>query len=94
MYDVDSLEEKFDFVLFFGLYYHLTDIVLALKKIYSVVNESVFLAGHILDSKDPIMYLNDSKPHGGWFASSECLLQIGEKIGSLKNKYISYGIWC
>jgi hypothetical protein len=30
------------------------------------------------------MYLNDSKPHGGWFASSECLLQIGEKIGFKK----------
>ena len=84
VYDVDSLEEKFDFVLFFGLYYHLTDIVLALKKIYSVVNESVFLAGHILDSKDPIMYYYDiSEPNSFCqiVAGPQCLINIANNIG-------------
>ena len=84
VYSVDSLEEKFDFVLFFGLYYHLTDIILALKKIYSVVNESVFLAGHILDSDDPIMYyydLSDPNSFCQIVASPQCLINIANNIG-------------
>jgi len=88
VYDVDSLEEKFNFVLFFGLYYHLTDIVLALKKIYSVVNESVFLAGHILDSEDPIMYyydLSDPNSFCQIVASPQCLINIAKNICGFKS---------
>ena len=84
MYNVDLLEETFDFVLFFGLYYHLTDMISALKKIYSVVNESVFLAGHILDSKDPIMYYYDiSEPNSFCqiVAGPQCLINIANNIG-------------
>ena len=81
VYDVDSIEETFDIALLFGVYYHLENPVLAFQKIFPKINDSLFLSGHIIESKDPIMYLNDNKPHGGWFASSECLLQIGEKIG-------------
>ncbi len=84
VYDVDSIEETFDIALLFGVYYHLENPVLAFQKIFPKINDSLFLSGHIIESKDPIMYLNDSKPHGGWFASSECLLQIGEKIGFKK----------
>ena len=84
VYDLDSINETFDTALFFGVYYHLENPVLAFQKIFPKINDSLFLSGHIIESKDPIMYLNDSKPHGGWFASSECLLQIGEKIGFKK----------
>ena len=84
VYDLDSINETFDTALFFGVYYHLENPVLAFQKIFPKINESLFLSGHIIESKDPIMYLNDNKPHGGWFASSECLLQIGEKIGFKK----------
>ena len=84
VYDVDSIEETFDIALLFGVYYHLENPVLAFQKIFPKINDSLFLSGHIIESKDPIMYLNDNKPHGGWFASSECLLQIGEKIGFKK----------
>ena len=88
VYDVNLLKEKFDFVLFFGLYYHLTDIILALKKIYSVVNESVFLAGHILDSKEPIMYYYDiSEPNSFCqiVASPQCLINIAKSICGFKS---------
>ena len=84
VYDLDSINETFDTALFFGVYYHLENPVLAFQKIFPKINDSLFLSGHIIESKDPIMYLNDNKPHGGWFASSECLLQIGEKIGFKK----------
>ena len=82
--DVNLLKEKFDLVLFFGLYYHLTDIISALKKIYSVVNETVFLAGHILDSKEPIMYYYDISDHNSFcqiVASPQCLINIAKNIG-------------
>ena len=84
VYDLDSINETFDTALFFGVYYHLENPVLAFQKIFPKINDSLFLSGHIIESKDPIMYLNVNKPHGGWFASSECLLQIGEKIGFKK----------
>ena len=84
VYDLDSINETFDTALFFGVYYHLENPVLAFQKIFPKIKDSLFLSGHIIESKDPIMYLNDNKPHGGWFASSECLLQIGEKIGFKK----------
>lgn len=84
VYNLDSINETFDTALFFGVYYHLENPVLAFQKIFPKINDSLFLSGHIIESKDPIMYLNDNKPHGGWFASSECLLQIGEKIGFKK----------
>jgi len=81
VYDLEAINETFDIALFFGVYYHLENPVLAFQKIFPKINDSLFLSGHIIESNDPIMYLNDNKPHGGWFASSECLLQIGEKIG-------------
>ena len=88
VYNVDLLEETFDFVLFFGLYYHLTDMISALKKIYSVVNESVFLAGHILDSEDPIMYyydLSDPNSFCQIVASPQCLINIAKNICGFKS---------
>jgi len=86
VYDLDSINETFDTALFFGVYYHLENPVLAFQKIFPKINDSLFLSGHIIESKDPIMYLNrDHKTSQvGWFASSECLLQIGEKIGFKK----------
>ena len=86
VYDLDSINETFDTALFFGVYYHLENPVLAFQKIFPKINDSLFLSGHIIESKDPIMYLNrDHKTaQVGWFASSECLLQIGEKIGFKK----------
>ena len=88
VYNVDLLEETFDFILFFGLYYHLTDMISALKKIYSVVNESVFLAGHILDSEDPIMYyydLSDPNSFCQIVASPQCLINIAKNICGFKS---------
>ena len=88
VYNVDLLEETFDFVLFFGLYYHLTDMISALKKVYSVVNESVFLAGHILDSEDPIMYyydLSDPNSFCQIVASPQCLINIAKNICGFKS---------
>ena len=71
VYDIDLINETFDFVLFFGVYYHLENLISALKKIYSVVNDSIFLAGHILESENPIMYYYDTsqtRDNPNWFS--------------------------
>ena len=88
LYNIDLIKETFDFVLFFGIYYHLQDLTSALKKIYSVVNESVFLAGHILDSEDPIMYyydLSDPNSFCQIVASPQCLINIAKNICGFKS---------
>ena len=92
VYDIDLINETFDFVLFFGVYYHLENLISALKKIYSVVNDSIFLAGHILESENPIMYYYDTsqtRDNPNWFspivASPQCLINIAKGICGFKN---------
>ena len=90
--NIDLIKETFDFVLFFGIYYHLENLVSVLKKIYSVVNDSVFLVGHILESENPIMYYYDTtqiKDDPDFFsqivASPQCLINIAKGICGFKN---------
>ena len=92
VYDIDLINETFDFVLFFGVYYHLENLISVLKKIYSVVNDSVFLVGHILESENPIMYYYDTtqiKDDPDFFsqivASPQCLINIAKGICGFKN---------
>ena len=94
VYNIDLIKETFDFVLFFGVYYHLENLISALKKIYSVVSDSVFLAGHILESENPIMYYYDTSDitkHGSVddfatiVASPQCLINIAKSICVFKN---------
>jgi len=82
VYDLDKLNETFDFVLMFGVYYHLANPVLALQKILPKVNNSLFLTGHIIDTEEPIMYYSTN--HNWWVASPSCLVKIGERIGFRK----------
>jgi len=90
--DIDLIKETFDFVLFFGVYYHLENLISVLKKIYSVVDDSVFLAGHILESENPIMYYYDTEAwenNPNFFspivASPQCLINIAKGICGFKN---------
>ena len=94
VYDLDSIKETFDIGLFFGVYYHLENPVLALQKIFPKINDSLFLSGHIVETGEPKMYENLSywtrfsdinrEQSPRWIASSEYLLRIGEKIGFKK----------
>jgi tRNA (mo5U34)-methyltransferase len=90
--NIDLIKETFDFVLFFGIYYHLENLISVLQKIYSVVNDSVFLVGHILESENPIMYYYDTsqiKDNPDFFsqivASPQCLINIAKCICGFKN---------
>jgi tRNA (mo5U34)-methyltransferase len=86
VYDVDTLDETFDIVLFFGVYYHLKDPILAIKKLSDITNENMFLAGHSLDTSEPLMYFykpkrKDRSNFAQVVASPESLMSVGEKYG-------------
>ena len=83
VYDVDKLNEIFDIVLMFGLYYHLSNPLLAIKKISDITKDSLFLAGHVLGTNEPLMYyyypyrLKCPNTDAHVIPSPECLLRLG-----------------
>lgn len=92
IYDIDELGQQFDYVFMYGLYYHLQDFILALRKVSSIVKESVFLSGHILDSGDPIMYYYPLKTEQEMkqifspiVASPSCLINIAKYFCNFKD---------
>lgn len=92
--DIDSINENFDIILFFGLYYHLEDPVQALRKIFGKANETVFLAGHIINHPEPLMcYYNEFEMHpdddsNWWAATPSCLIDIGKRIGFSRSEFV------
>ncbi|MGI0011412.1 MAG: DUF1698 domain-containing protein [Nitrosopumilaceae archaeon] len=86
VYDVENLDEQFDIVLFFGIYYHLRDLILIFKKLLKITTESMFLSGHVLNTDVPLMYFYppyDKNPDSFavLVASPRCLLNIGQNTG-------------
>jgi len=84
IYDVEKLDEKFDYVLMYGVYYHLKDLVLALNKVSNIVTDSVFLSGHILDTDEPMMYYYPNVNFSPIVASSNCLINIAKNFCQFK----------
>jgi len=91
IYDVQKLNQKFDYVLMYGIYYHLYDFVSALQKISDMAIDSVFLSGHILDTHDPTMYYykmqsksDIKKGFSSVVASANCLITIAKEICKFK----------
>jgi tRNA (mo5U34)-methyltransferase len=56
--DVEKVDEKFDAVLFLGVYYHLPDPLAALQRIRAVLAPGgrVFFEGLVRHGKDPVLY--------------------------------------
>ena len=87
LYDLDQINETFDFVLCFGVYYHLPDLVSAFQKLYSKTNKKLLLSGHILYSDSSIACLYDEyEMHpkdrtNWWVASPTCIKKIAKRVG-------------
>ena len=76
----DSLsDKKFDIVLCYGVLYHLSDPLLALKNLFEVCNDSLILEGVFYDSKNKSMELIDLG-----FANDK------SNIYSISSGYINY----
>ena len=66
VYEIDCLHKKFDIILFFRVYYHLSNPISAFEHLASITNESLFLSGHILSTQEPLMYyygIGEEEPH-------------------------------
>jgi len=59
VYDVDSLDMKFDVVLFIGVLYHLKHPLYALEKISSVCKETMYLVSVVRGSKGEFVPADD-----------------------------------
>ena len=93
--ELNKLGESFDYVICFGVYYHLPDVVKAIQRIYEKTTIDTFLAGHIVDNKEPIMcYYDKYEMHpedasNWWVASESCLNQIAKRIGFSKAELVN-----
>ena len=86
VYDVDKLDENFDIILLFGVYYHLDNLITAIQKLFTKVNDALYLTGHILDTDQPLLYYYGTSkydPNGfsRVIASPQCLINIGKTMG-------------
>ena len=96
IYDIDKLE-NFDVIFCMDVYYHLEDPLMALRKIFSKVNDYLIFGGYIIDERflkidddKPVMYL--FKPReltpvddtNVWGATTGCLKKMLELVGFKK----------
>ncbi|MCV0373519.1 MAG: DUF1698 domain-containing protein [Nitrosarchaeum sp.] len=94
LYELEKIDEVFDYVLCFGVYYHLPDVVLALQKIHAKTKKKSFLSGPILSSNSSIMCLYDEYElhpldHTNWWvASPSCIKKIAKRVGFTKCELI------
>lgn len=92
---LSNLDEVFDYVICFGVYYHLANPVEAIEKIAQKTKDSAFLAGHIIDNEEPIMcYYDEYEMHpedrsNWWVATPSCLNQIAKRVGFTSAELIS-----
>lgn len=86
VYDIDKLDGTFDIILLFGVYYHLDNLITAIQKIFTKVNDTLYLTGHILETDEPLLYYYDTSKYDpdGFsrvVASPQCLINIGKTMG-------------
>lgn len=90
--ELRALEERFDVVVFFGVYYHLKDPLEAFEIISSKTKELLVIEGHVIDDPRPVMYLYDPyelNPRDSsnyWGPSIPCLERILRRVGFKKTK--------
>ena len=89
-YDVGALDQTFDLTIFFGVYYHLKNPLLALEVIYQRTGELLAIEGHVVDDPRPIMYfydtfeLNPGDASNWWGPSVSCLEKMLRRVGFRK----------
>lgn len=95
VYDLATLEESFDVVVFFGVYYHLSDPLRAFEAISQKTRELLIIEGHVIDDTRPVMYLydpfelNPQDPSNYWGPSVPCLEKMLKRVGFKRVSLIS-----
>ena len=84
---VDQLDEDFDIVFYFGVYYHLEDPYTTFVKLNEKCSEFMILEGHVIDDERPVMKfyfdneLQASASTDYWGASIPCLTKMCRRAG-------------
>ena len=87
-------KEKFDIVLFFGIFYHLPNPIMALQKLFDNTREMLLISGHIIDEKELAMYyypelsLGYEDTTNWWVPTPSCLIDVGKRLGFMKSNLI------
>jgi tRNA (mo5U34)-methyltransferase len=87
VYDIENLNERFDIVLFMGVYYHIEDPIRAFRAIRKVASDLVIVEGHYSEGNDPVMWLyepyelNPHDPTNVWGPTLPCLDRMCRRAG-------------
>tara|TARA_Y100000590_G_scaffold470070_1_gene661779 strand:+ start:3055 stop:4026 length:972 start_codon:yes stop_codon:yes gene_type:complete len=87
---INDIEEKFDIVLLFGVFYHLPNPTMVIQKLFEKT-DMLLIASHIIDSKELAMYyypegsLTSGDTTNWWVPTPPCLIDIGTRIGFEKS---------
>jgi len=99
LFDLNPDERKYNIVLFFGVYYHLQNPLLALQKMAQVTTEMLLLEGKlVLGGTKPLMefypdHQGSGNTGGNWWGANEpCLLSMLEVAGFRKAETIAKNI--
>lgn len=89
VYDVGQLNEKFDIVLFMGVYYHTKHPLLAFEKCHSVTKGTILVEGLVNPKQDMSMdFIEGAEMNGDptnwWNPSFPCLLAM-MRVAGFKN---------
>jgi tRNA (mo5U34)-methyltransferase len=85
--DIDRLEEEFDVIFFFGVYYHLEDPYTALVKLQKKCRELMIMEGYVIEDTRSIMKfffdyeVSTSSSTDFWGASVPCLIKMCKRAG-------------
>ncbi len=98
VYDCDRLQEKFDVILFLGVYYHLHSPIYALEKIRHVLapGGSVFMEGMVRPGGEPSVYVLNDADYGPTNHSNPTVAAVERmalKAGftSVRTVHLNYG---
>jgi tRNA (mo5U34)-methyltransferase len=87
VYEIGTLGERFDLVLFMGVYYHLDDPISAFRAIRRVARDLVIVEGHVRKGRDPVMWLyepyelNREDSTNVWGPTISCLERMSHLCG-------------
>lgn len=89
--DLEKLNEKFDLILFLGVYYHLTNPLLAMQNLFKVSKELVIFEGEILETNRNIGYvLEEGEPGGKFLFSPSFIDRYAKMVGFTRVEFLGY----
>lgn len=94
VYELDRLDERFDWIFFLGVYYHLDDPYLALQKIFERLNPGgvLLMEGLVRSGSAPVLHAYDpsgSGPTAHCAATVPWLLSALGRIGYRDARFLS-----